>query len=53
MFHIPALYYVTNQQMHINKICFITYNYSATCCGRLCCHYDVIQEYEQYTSNSI
>ena len=47
------LYYVTNQQMHINKIRFVMYNFSPTCCGRFCCHHDVIQVYKQYTKNSI
>jgi hypothetical protein len=45
------LYYVINQQMPINKICFIMYIYSPTCCGHFCCHHDVIQENNQYAKN--
>jgi len=44
--------YVTNQQMHIDKI-FIIYYYLPTCFGRFCDHHqDVIQEYEQYTKGA-
>jgi len=36
MFHICALKeiytYVVNQQIHTDKICFIKYSYSTTCC---------------------
>jgi hypothetical protein len=35
--------------MHIYKIRLIMYKYSLTCCGRFCCHHDVIQVYIQYT----
>ena len=51
MFNICALrniyMYVTNQQMHTDKICFIIYYYSSTCFGRFCEHYQgVTQEYK-------
>ena len=47
-----VLYYVTNQQIHVDKICFIIYCYSPTCFGRFCDHHQgVIQEYRQYKNN--
>jgi hypothetical protein len=57
MFHIHALKYiillnVTNQQMHIHKICFTIYYYLPTCFCHLCdLHQGATQEYEQYTNS--
>jgi len=43
--------YVTNKQMHTDKICFVIYYYTATCFGRFCDHYQgVTQEYKKYTT---
>ena len=55
MFNICALRniyaYVTNQQTHTDKICFIIYYYSSTYFRRFCDHYqDVTQEYKKYTT---
>jgi len=43
--------YITNQQTHINTVCFISHYYSPTCIGRSCYyHQGVIQEYKQYAT---
>ena len=44
--------YVTNQQMHIDRICFIILYYTPIYFGCFCSHHlQVIQEYKQYTNN--
>ena len=52
--YVKAYYniYVKNQQMCIDKICYIIYYYSQTCFGRYCNqHQCVTQEYKKYTNN--
>ena len=55
MFNICALRniytYVTSQQMHTDRLCFIIYYYSSTCFGRFCDHHQgVTQKYKKYTT---
>ena len=43
--------YVTDHQMHINKICFFVYCYSPTCFGYFYDHHQgAVQEHKQYIS---
>jgi len=58
MFHIHELKNIiilntTNQQMHIDKICFTIYYYLPTFFGRFCDHHQgVIQELKQLLTTS-
>lgn len=45
------MYYVTNQQMNLNKMYFTIYYCSPTCFSCFCdLHQDVVQEYKQYAN---